>query len=42
MELIDGNKIAADIIAELKWLHEFAVKKRPEGDYVWFKLVTKF
>ncbi len=31
-----------DLIAELKWLHEFEVKKRPEGDYVWFKMIAKF
>lgn len=31
-----------DLIAELKWLHEFETKRRPEGDYIWFKLVAKF
>ncbi|MGB6221346.1 SphA family protein [Haloferula sp.] len=37
------SKIAdVDIIAELKWLHEFNTKDRPEGDFIWFKLVSKF
>mgnify|MGYP003830411485 CR=1 FL=1 len=27
-----------DFVAELKWLHEFDVTNRLEGDYVWFKL----
>lgn len=31
-----------DLIAELKWLHESETKSRPEGDYIWFKLVAKF
>ena len=31
-----------DVLAELKWLHEFDTKKRPEGDYIWFKLIAKF
>lgn len=30
------------IVAELKWLHEFDVKRRPEGDYLYFKLLAKF
>ena len=31
-----------DVVGELKWLHEFETKLRPEGDFVWFKLVAKF
>ncbi|MFN0129312.1 MAG: transporter [Verrucomicrobiales bacterium] len=31
-----------DLIAELKWLHEFETRNRPEGDYVWFKFLMKF
>lgn len=31
-----------EILAELKWLHEFNTKNRPSGDYIWFKLATKF
>ncbi len=37
------NKIAGkDIIAELKWLHEFENKNRLEGDTIFFKLLAKF
>lgn len=31
-----------DVIAELKWLHEFETKRRMEGDYIWFKALLKF
>ncbi len=31
-----------DIVAEVKWLREFDVKNRLEGDYVWFKLAMQF
>ncbi|MDP3851461.1 MAG: transporter [Luteolibacter sp.] len=31
-----------DVIAELKWLHEFETRKRLEGDLVWFKMLLKF
>jgi hypothetical protein len=31
-----------DLVAELKWLPEFDVKNRLEGDYVWFKLGMVF
>ena len=31
-----------DVIGELKWLHEFETRNRPEGDYVWFKFLMKF
>ncbi|MEJ8827435.1 transporter [Variovorax humicola] len=31
-----------DVIAELKWLHEFEVQNRLKGDYVWLKVVYKF
>lgn len=31
-----------DVIAELKWLHEFDNENRPEGDTVFFKLIGKF
>lgn len=31
-----------DVIAELKWLHEFETKKRLEGDYIWLKALMKF
>jgi len=38
-----ASKIAGrDIIAELKWLHEFDNKKRLEGDTVFFKVLAKF
>ena len=33
---------SADMIAELKWLHEADTQKRLAGDYVWFKLLFKF
>ncbi len=37
------NKIAGkDIIAELKWLHEFENKNRLEGDTIFLKLLAKF
>ena len=36
-------KIAGkDIIAELKWLHEFENKNRIEGDTLFFKILAKF
>lgn len=31
-----------DVMAELKWLHEFDNKKRVEGDTVFFKILAKF
>ncbi len=31
-----------DLIAELKWLHEFENKKRLEGDTIYFKLIMTF
>jgi hypothetical protein len=31
-----------DVIGELKWLHEFETRDRPEGDYVWCKFLVKF
>jgi len=31
-----------EVLAELKWLHEFNTKNRPSGDFIWFKLATKF
>lgn len=31
-----------DVIAELKWLHEFETKNRMAGDYIWFKALLKF
>lgn len=38
-----ASKIAGkDIIAELKWLHEFENRNRLEGDTVFFKLIAKF
>ncbi len=37
-----ARKGNTDVIAELKWLHEFDNKNRLEGDVVWFKLVGKF
>lgn len=33
---------AQDVIAELKWLHEFETRNRLEGDLVWFKMLVKF
>ena len=37
------TKIAGqDLIAELKWLHEFDNRNRLEGDTVFFKVLTKF
>lgn len=37
-----GKVGGADMIAELKWLHETDTKNRLSGDYVWFKLLFKF
>ena len=34
--------VGKDIIAELKWLHEFNNKNRLEGDTVFFKILAKF
>lgn len=31
-----------DLVAEVKWLREFDVKNRLEGDYIWFKLAMQF
>jgi hypothetical protein len=31
-----------DVIAELKWMHEFDNKNRPEGNTVFFKVLAKF
>ncbi len=31
-----------DLVAEVKWLPELSVKKRLEGDYIWFKLGMLF
>jgi hypothetical protein len=31
-----------DLLAELKWLHEFDVKRRLEGDTVFLKVIVKF
>jgi hypothetical protein len=31
-----------DLVAEVKWLPELGVKKRLEGDYIWFKLALVF
>jgi hypothetical protein len=31
-----------DLVAEVKWLPEIEVKKRPKGDYIWFKLGMVF
>ena len=31
-----------DVVGELKWLHETDTARRPEGDYIWFKLLAKF
>lgn len=31
-----------DVLAELKWLHEFDTDNRLKGDTVWFKLLYKF
>jgi hypothetical protein len=31
-----------DTIAELKWLHEFETKKRPEGNTIFLKVIYKF
>lgn len=37
------SKIAGhDLIAELKWLHEFETERRLKGDIVFFKLLYKF
>lgn len=33
---------SAQVVAELKWLPEVDVKRRLEGDYVWFKLALLF
>ena len=31
-----------DLIGELKWVHEYETQNRPEGYYIWFKLLAKF
>ena len=31
-----------DLIAELKWLHEFDNSNRPEGDAIFLKVLAKF
>lgn len=31
-----------DLLAELKWIHEFETQNRLQGDIVWFKLMAKF
>lgn len=31
-----------DVVGELKWLHETDTTRRPEGDYIWLKLLAKF
>lgn len=36
------NIAGQDLIAELKWLHEFENQNRLEGDTVFFKVLTKF
>ena len=36
-----GKLGGADTVASLKWLHESGVKRRPEGDTVFLKLVLK-
>lgn len=33
---------SADFVAEFKWLHEFEVEKRPEGDTLFLKAMLKF
>ncbi|HEY5849769.1 MAG TPA: hypothetical protein VIT62_03260 [Lysobacter sp.] len=30
------------LLADLKWIHEFNAEQRPEGDTVFFKLMYKF
>ncbi|MEH6592382.1 MAG: transporter [Halioglobus sp.] len=37
-----GKVGANDFIGEFKWLHESGVKRRPEGDTLFLKLVMKF
>ena len=32
----------ADMLAELKWLHEVETKNRLKGDYIWLKVIFKF
>ena len=36
------NVKGTDVVAELKWLHETDTTRRPEGDYLWLKLLVKF
>ena len=31
-----------DLVAEVKWLREYDVNNRLEGDYIWFKLAMQF
>ena len=31
-----------DLVGELKWLRELETHRRPEGDYIWLKLLAKF
>lgn len=37
-----GKVSGHDLLAELKWLHEFETKNRLEGDVAFFKLLYKF
>jgi len=37
-----GKLGANDLVAEFKWLHESGVKRRPEGDTLFLKVVVKF
>ena len=31
-----------DVLAEVKWLHEFETRNRLQGDSIWFKMLVKF
>jgi hypothetical protein len=37
-----SNLNGHDVIAEIKWLHEFETRNRLEGDYIWLKAIYKF
>jgi hypothetical protein len=37
-----GKAAGHDLIAELKWLHEFETRNRLEGDTIFLKVVVKF
>jgi len=37
-----GKLGKADLVAEIKWLHEFQATNRMEGDFLWGKFALNF